>query len=258
MQKYDFTAPASGAPQVINVAGRYLKYVSGNAGGNDAGLIITPGSKPGSKILLYPGQAITLPDDGTAGPNAWTVANAIGQAAITGTVVVGNGKIDDNTLSGTVQVVDGGKARTLAGSAFVMYGQQAAVAAQYGRVQLWNPAASGKRLIVEAIDMSTGGAAASAFLAFNTAQLTTLVGAGVAKRASAAASTAGLIYVDSTATQPSAAADMFSFSLAAASYGVQKFSEPLCIDPGYGLVMWGAGQNTQFGCTFEWFEEPNV
>lgn len=257
MQKFDFTAPATGAPQVVNVPGRYLKYVTGNAGGNDAGLIITPGSKPGSKILLYPGQAITLPDDGTAGPNGWTLANALGQAVITGTVVVGNGKIDDNTLSGTVQVVDGGKSRTLAGVAFVMYGQQLAMAAQYSRVQLWNPAASGKRLIVESMDMTTAGAAASAFLTFNTTQLATLVGAGVAKRSSAAVGT-GLICTDTTATQPAAGGDMFSLSLAAASYGPQKFTEPLCIDPGYGLVLWGAGQNVQFGCTFEWFEEPNV
>ncbi|MBE0630129.1 MAG: hypothetical protein IH603_11140 [Burkholderia vietnamiensis] len=256
MQKFDFAAPANGAPQTINVPGRYLKYVTGNAGGNDAGLIVTPGSKPGSKVLLYPGQAITLPNDGTAGPNAWTIANAVGAGAITGTIVIGNGRIDDNTLQGVVQVVDGGKSRTLSGSAFGMVASQLAVAGQYGRVQLWNAANSGIRCVVESVQVVNGNAAMiGAYLQFNAAALATAIGAGQSKKSGGAASMA-VCYADSTASVPSGGESSL-IAVSGSTYQI-KFAEPLIVTPGYGLVVYGGSVNETLQANFEWYEEPNV
>lgn len=257
MQKYDFTAPANGAPQIVNVPGRYIKYVTGNAGGNDTGLIVTPGGKPGSKILLYPGQAVTLPNDGTAGPNAWTIANALGAAQIVGTVVVGNGRIDDNTLQGVVQVVDGGKSRTLNNSAFGACATSAAVASQYSRVQLWNPANSGVRLVLEAITLNGGASTEGVALVFNTAALATQASAGVSKRAAGAASAASTLRTDSTAAVFSGT-QILAQVVAANTVVPYKFSEPIVIDPGHGLLAWGGTANDSLGVSFEWYEEPNV
>ncbi|RQQ20789.1 hypothetical protein DF107_05755 [Burkholderia stagnalis] len=256
MQKYDFTAPASGASQVVNVPGRYLKYVTGNAGGNDTGLIVTPGGKPGSKILLYPGQAITLPNDGTAGPNAWTIANAIGAGQITGTVVIGNGRIDDNTLQGVVQVADGSKARTIANQAFSSYGSVSAVAAQYSRMQLWNPAASGVRLIVEAMEFLDGPTANSVSILFQSAALATLAASGLSKQ-SGGTNGKGQLMSDTTAAAPSG---NFSFALGTPASTNIQFSpkEPIVLLPGWGLTFWGNTVNAYFGMQLEWYEEPNV
>lgn len=257
MQKYDFTAPSSGGSQVINAPGRYMKYVTGNAGGNDAGLIVTPGGKPGTQILMYPGQAITLPDDGGV-PNAWTVRNAVGAANISGSVIIGNGKIDDDTLSGTVQVVDGGKVRTLSGSACIGYGAAGPVAAQFSRIELWNPATSATRLVVEAVTLVGGGQAAEGcYFYFTQTQLATLSGNGMSKRSSIATAAQGQIRTDTTAAGIPGNGLLTALIQTNQSFQ-NKFNEPLVIDPGYGLMGWSTAANDAMGVGFEWYEEPNV
>jgi hypothetical protein len=257
MQKFDFTAPATGAPQVVNVPGRYIKYVTGNAGGNDAGLIVTPGGKPGSRILLYPGQAVTLPNDGTAGPNAWTLANAVGAATIGGTVVIGNGRIDDNTMSGNVSVVDGGKSRTLAGQAFMIGGFSAPVASQYSRNQMWNPATNPNRVILESISIfaTTPGFTAAAVMQNAAIGATTNVGGS--KLSGAANSVAGL-RADSTASSVSGL-QMMQLSVQASAEIEIVLKEPIVLLPGWGITFWNTtSQNDGVGAVYEWYEEPNV
>ncbi|UEP45641.1 hypothetical protein [Burkholderia sp. B21-005] len=257
MQKYDFTAPASGAPQAVNAPGRYLKYVTGNAGGNDAGLIVTPGSKPGTKILLYPGQAITLPDDGTAGPNGWTIANAVGAAQIAGALVIGNGRIDDNTLQGVVQVVDGGKSRTLTNAAFMGSVVVNATAAICGRAQLWNPVGSGIRAVVKEVSAFAGATAIAVAYQWNSAALANDAGAGASKLAGGAGGACHLRW-DATQGAGNPAPTMVSLNIAANGNGIYEMNEPIILPPGYGLIAWNDVVNSQFGSQFEWFEEPNV
>lgn len=256
MQKYDFTAPASGAPQVVNAPGRYIKYITGNAGGNDASLIVTPGGKPGSKIILYPGQAVTLPHDAPM-PNSWTIANALGAGAITGTVVVGNGKMDDNTLQGVVNVVDGGKARTLSGNAFAGYGSVAGVAAQYSRVQLWNPASNPNRVVVENITLLANGGSLAAVIQFNNAALAAQSQFGVSKKSGGAVSAAS-INTDTTATVITPVGPLIGMAESTPSTQGFKLAEPIVLTPGYGLLMYASTINTTMGASFEWYEEPNV
>ncbi|WP_176034674.1 hypothetical protein [Burkholderia multivorans] len=263
MQKYDFTAPASGAPQVVNVPGRYLKYVTGTAGGNDTGLIVTPGGKPGNKILLYPGQAITLPNDGTAGPNAWTIANAIGQGQITGTVVIGNGRIDDNTLQGSVQVIDGGKSRSLAGNVFWGYKYAVPVASQAGFVQLWNPAGSGKRLVVAQIQFAFNQSASTiGHLSMATAAIDNVAGQVSSKLLGGAGPTAGVIYAKALAAPPAGYQSIGDLYNSAPSNETIRFTEPFIVPPGYGLMVDGNGSpnsaNVGLSANFEFYEEPNV
>lgn len=258
MQKYDFTAPSSGASQTINAPGRYLKYMTGNAGGNDASLIVTPGGKPGSKILLYPGQAITLPQ-AAAIPSAWTIANALGQANITGTVVVGDGRLDDNTLQGTVQVVDGGKARSLAAQAFCMVSASPATAGVYGKLGLWNPAGSQNRLILEAVAIADISAGVSANLLPYSAALPIDAGGVPSKLIGPSRGmSAAHVQLDNTAVATSTGPSFCVISAPTAGTQSYAFREPVVVMPGYGVVLWGDVVNTAFTGTFEWFEEPNV
>lgn len=257
MQKFDFTAQANGAAVVVNAPGRYIKYVSGTAGGNDTGLIVTPGSKPGSKILLYPGQAVTLPQDGTAGPNGWTITNAVGAGTITGSVVIGDGRIDDNTLQGLVQVVDGGKSRSLSGIAFLgMNLTTAPGAGLFQHVQLWNPANSGKRLIVEQVEtVSAVGTGFNHYM--TTAAITTANGQGTPKLFGAANSVAGLMYKQANATNLWANAELLTNGPTNVT-SLYKPADPFIIPPGYGWGIITQASNADITAIWEWYEEPNV
>lgn len=146
MQTYDFSIAANGSRQ-IDAEGNYFRYSAGNAGGSDPGLTLR-GIKSGLTITLYPGQAFRLAPGQVEA--SWIVSNAAQQAAITGSVVVGKGEITDNRISGQVEVIDGGKARTLAARVGVVAGQVVAQGAGlFSAMGVWNPAGSGKNIIVK-------------------------------------------------------------------------------------------------------------
>ncbi|WP_250479016.1 MULTISPECIES: hypothetical protein [unclassified Caballeronia] len=256
MQIFDITVPAF-TPFVVHAPGRYIKYIGGSNGGGDTRLSITPGGMGGQKITLVPGQAYRVSDD-VAKPDSWTLANYANGAAILGQVVVGDGKIDDNSIAGTVQVVDGGKARTLNGTAFSVYGVAQAVASAYGRVQLWNPASNTNRLVVENVTIFTGGGGPQAAkVQFSTVKLATTLQAGISKRADGAASSA-LACIDTNATFGADVGSLMALSAQTSSSPGFKLAEPIVVPPGYGLLVWASGVNTLFGTSFEWYEEPNV
>jgi len=255
MQQFDITVPVVGS-FVVHAAGRYIKYMSGSNGGGDASLFLTPGAQGGSKIRLQPGFAYRVADD-LGMPDSWTLQNAAGSAPIIGQVVIGNGKIDDSTVQGVVQMVDGGKVRSLAGNAFMAYGGPGPVAAQYGRVQLWNPASNPNRLIVESMTMLANGANQAAGFVIGLPQLATLTVLGMSKKSGGPASVAG-IYTDTTAA--SVTAGQLMNSLAAVSSTSVTFTpkEPIVIMPGSSLTLYSVVLNALLGCTYEWYEEANV
>ncbi|CAE6821875.1 hypothetical protein [Paraburkholderia nemoris] len=253
MQQVDITVTSAGSFPV-HIPGRYIKYLSGSNGGGDTSLIVTPGAKGGNKIVLQVGQAYRVSDSAPQ-PDSWTLQNSAGGATILGKVVIGDGRIDDNTFSGIVQTVDGGKVRTLAGSAMIGVGASAQLAAQYSRVQLWNPAGSGVRAVVEGVLGNTPAAQIIQW-SFNTTQLTTLCQAGQAKKAGGANGALG-IYTDTSASLPPAV-NLFNTALPSSSTFPEKLNEPIILPPGYGLVAWSNAVNSPFAATFEWYEEPNV
>lgn len=259
MQKYDFTAPASGASQTVNAPGRYVKYSVGNASGNDTGLIITPGSKPGSKILLYPGQSFTLPES-VAQPNGWTIANATGQANIAGTLIIGEGRLDDNTLSGVVSVVDGGKYRTLANNSFAIgAGAPGQGASNYVIGQLWMPPGSGVRAVVESISVRADVTAISGNIVFSNTALASPIQTtnGNSKLAGGASAQAQIKIAASTVNnQP--AQQLFGFSVQAGGFQNMYDVEPIVVLPGWGLNINCVTLNATMVVNVQWYEEPNV
>ncbi|SAK68269.1 hypothetical protein AWB76_04079 [Caballeronia temeraria] len=257
MQIFDITVPANSA-FVVHAPGKYIKYLSGNNGGGDTRLAVTPGMQGSTKITLIPGQAYRVSDEAKK-PDSWTLSNYANGAAIIGQVVVGDGKIDDNSIAGTVQVIDGGKARTLNNSAFTCWGGGSSVASQWCRVQLWNPANNPNRVVLETIFSLAASGNTAAILTGGSTQLGTLLQVGQPKRVGGTPSLAGL-YTDNTAVQPSAYPSLALFgalnvSTVAAGYSPK---EPFVIPPGYGLMLAANAAATSISADFEWYEEPNV
>jgi hypothetical protein len=255
MQIFDITVPAF-QPFVVHATGRYIKYVSGSNGGGDPTLTVTPGGMGGQKITLQPGQAYRFPADQLK-PDSWTLANYANGATIVGKVVVGDGQIDDPTIAGTVQVIDGGKFRTLANIAFAGYVAANAVASQYGRVQLWNPAGSAKRLVVEGVTMLAAGSNTAASLIYSNAALANAA-AGYSKNSANGAPSPVAIPQWDTSAGPTPATSLMSLSAAAFTSPAFKLNEPFVIQPGSSLMIYSTFQNAYIGASFEWYEEPNT
>lgn len=250
LQQYDFNTPAS-QPFRINAAGRYIKYVAGNNGGGDVSIVATPMGQGANQVVLVPGQALTLPQS----VPGWVLSNSAGGATITGRVVIGDGKIDDPTINGTVQVVDGGKNRAMSGAAMMGYVYQANVAAQFSCVQLWNPASSGKNAYIEQLTIfSQGTLAQGVGVRGANAALTTLSGYAQTKRIGGTQS----ILPMNVQTVPTLVGVGFEPTMAIfdKTTKVLRPAEPIMLPPGYGVIVFGGIANEDLGVGFEYFEEP--
>lgn len=248
MQLYDITITASQTRQ-LDAPGNYFYYYAGSAGGADPTITLR-GLSSGLRIVLKPGQAFRLPAGSTE--NSWVMTNYAGAATIIGSVIVGNGEITDNRITGSVEVVDGGKNRTLGKTAFMVGGQKTGVAAQYSFLQLWNPAGTGKNLIVEAMNVGSSSAG-SLWIFGETSTRPTLLATPTSKLINSGAASVGQLKSDNSASAP--AGPMFSIAVAANATQQIKFNEPIIVPPGTALTT----MHTAFGAdvlsTFELFEE---
>lgn len=248
LQYFDITIPP-GQTREVPCEGTYFRFYQGSAGGNDAGLLVK--SDTGAVVsILYPGQSLKLPDS----VRLWKLANYKGAGTISGIVVIGDGEIQDTTIAGTVSMVDGGKARTAAGSAFSgsVYCPQSA--GNYAHVGAWNPAGSGKNCFIESIAIS--GAVAQSFnIRAATVQLTTPVGMASKKISGTASAT-----VSGTQGLPAVqngGALLYNGYIQASANLVINFREPVLLPPGNGIVVMGYTITTgDLSGNFEFFEEP--
>ncbi len=142
----------------------------------------------------------------------------------------GDGGID--RLTGEVAVIDGGKARTLAGSAFVGGHGAGGVAGQYTHLQLLNPAASGKRVIIEQLMLSSPAAANLIGSMESTVTLSTLNGAWPNKLAAGAAGVAEMRR-EQNAAALQVNSPSLQFNIGASIENPYVFKEPLILLAGY-------------------------
>lgn len=171
------------------------------------------------------------------------------------TLFVGHGVGGSKRLPGIVEVVDGGKARSLAGSAFSGHAYVAAVAGQYATAQLWNPAGSGKNAIVsQVLASNTTHASISMIMRLVAASIPTLVGNALAKKGGAAASIAEMRSdVPLVATITNSMGRLGFGNIQGNTY---RFTEPLVLPPGYGLTTQVTNvPAADLGVTFEFIEE---
>ncbi|HDR8925162.1 TPA: hypothetical protein QDB26_004169 [Burkholderia vietnamiensis] len=246
IQSYDIQIPAGGA-QTLEAGGQIFDFLSSGSAFDQ--IQVLPEFQQGN-VTLKLGQGF----DAGKVVNRWFVKNP-GTTAINGTVVLSTAGFRNFRITGDVNVLDGGKSRTLAQAAFCGNGVQAAVAAQFSRVQLWNPAGSGVRAVVESLSIHVpAGLTAAAY--FATAQLATLEEAGQSKLANGAAAKCS-IYMDTTAVAPTFP---LLTQVAAQANSTTPFQpkEPFIVPPGYGLELWSSTLNAMLGVNFEWYEEANT
>lgn len=241
---YDLTL-APGTSQNIGALGEYLKVISAPQGRVRVRL------DGGDSFALVEGQGFRKRDGETF--RDVSVSNL---AAYTQTVQVfiGDARFEDSRVTGSVQIVDGGKARTMLAQAFIAYAAQTAGAGQVPVLQLLNPAAATTRAIVKALRMSSATAGSIAmgrhdpvlpsgpFTTFN-------------KLSSGAVSNLVMYRDLPLATGPGTTFE--SFSVGAGLVVQITFQEPIVLLPGAGLVVWHSvtGSSLQVGAEFS--EESN-
>lgn len=166
----------------------------------------------------------------------------------------GTSEAGTRRTAGVVQVVDGGKARTLANAAFSGYVSQGPVAAQFAQVQLWNPVGSGKRVMVE---QCTSGSAAATVLYYgiNAAPLATLVINAPSKLSGGAASSAQMRQETNAAPAFATASALIAKLNPAGNETQWEPREPVVLLPGYGLVARCGLVNQDLFSSFEFYEE---
>lgn len=168
-----------------------------------------------------------------------------------GTIIVSDGAFVDDRISGEVSVIDGEKSRTIAGG---MFGGTSfcAAAAATACIQLWNPAASGKNLIVIAVEI---GAPANTSVRFGqtTGQLASVYAAAGNKKSTGPAASALVLY-ESKVVPPVLVSSLRLSYLAANVMIPWSIKGAIVIQPGYGLMATATGSIDLLG-NFEWFEE---
>jgi len=251
MQVFDLKI-APGAVRFIDVRAAYIYFLNGSAGGGDTTIAFQPES--GSEtVYLKPGQAYKIPTGDRIGTR-WTMTNVKGEGTIIGQVLMGEGEFTDNRVSGSVEVIDGGKARTLAGVAFSAWVSAPGVAGVRSVVQLQNPAASGKNVVVERIavasQVSTG---------FEVRPGLADVGGGFGTAASKLVTNGALVVSSAIFKVGTRAVDTTStLYLLNAAIGTQaawRPLEPIVIAPGGILSIVGQSLNADVAASMEWYED---
>lgn len=236
--QFDFQL-TPGASQTIDVKGRFFKYKSGYG-------LIRVRTSVGGYVDVLPGQGIE-----NVNFTSLTISDRSG-ANNAGTILAGDFDFRDDRITGTVDMVDGGKARTLAGQAFMCWNNVAANAG--GRVahQIYNPEGSGKNLVIEQLQMS---APVDAYLGvgFINSALSADIGPATSKCSNGPLSTA--IRRWTYMTDFSAVATIYTSQVKAGVNTERKFNEPLVVRPGWGVLVFAGANNVEVAAGFEWFEE---
>lgn len=245
MQIYDI-AIAPGVPRQIDAEGDYFYFYTGSAGGADASIQLQ-GRSSGLRITLQPGQAYKLAPGIVE--SSWILTNRLGGGTIIGTIVIGKGGLTDNRITGSVEVIDGGRARTQGNAAFYGYSYVAGVASTYAHAQIWNPVGSLRNMYIEQIYPYAVGAAAQGFaIRSHVAALPSLTMNAQSKNLGGAASLAEMRNTTNAVVQGNIIGTVLKGS-------PLKLTEPILLQPGNGLSVINGVTGEDSGANFEFFEE---
>ncbi len=167
----------------------------------------------------------------------------------------GSSEAGTRRTAGVVQVVDGSRALVQSGAAFIGYGDAQPVAAMNSQVQLWNPAGSGKNLIVKSLFV-TADAVRIYAVRHGTVIMPNAVGTGNPRNkllGSAAATVAQLRFRNDTAVVEGALMGPLIYVVANDSKGF-VFNEPIIVQPGNGLNVSVNNVNAGAFVTYDFFE----
>lgn len=232
---YDFAMTAGGSFS-LNVEGEQVRIMT-SAGAVE---LVTDSYRIGP-IQAGQGQG--------ASPFKRLTINDKSGAANKGTILISSADFIDDRISGEVSVIDGSRSRALAGGAFTAHLFAPATAGTFSGVQLWNPAGSGKNIVIEQIISVCP--AYSLGIQLVAVQLA----GGIASNTGNKKSGGGLPSALATWVNNSAAniTPASTFSLAHGT--VCKLVNPYVLTPGYGLNFGAPVLNNDAGAGLEFFEE---
>lgn len=248
LQTFTFDASQSGGVRQIDAKGTFFRYESGSANGADVGVKVRlDGNDCG---IFYPGDSIEqLPIVATR----WEIVP--NSAVCKGVVRVGMGRVSSARLVGTVDVMDSGKERTKSNLAFADSGFIAnAPATNFGTVQLFNPAGSGKRIIVQRV-VTNCTQTTNINLSFSVTQAAVLR-RQVMPKLSGGAAGVSQVRTENGAASIGGAAQIQRAVQANAPIAID-LREPFVVVPGYGLTVWADPVAGVYGlfADFELIEE---
>jgi len=229
MQIYDI-AIAPGVPRQLDAVGDYFYFYSGNAGGADSSIKLQ-GRASGLQIMLMPGQSYKLPP-GTS-ETTWIMTNRVGGGTIIGSVIIGNGGIDDNRVTGSVEVIDGGLNRTLGNGAFASSkGLTPATSTNNVGIQIFNNGST-KNVIVEQVQVMSNAASGVFILRVDNVALGSPV-AAVSKLAGGADSAIANLRSQEGTVWSGKTIAQIGWNTAFQNVAFTP-KEPIVLPPGYGL-----------------------
>lgn len=232
--QYDFNLSPGGGLN-LDVKGKFFKYRSGT------GPIRVRASK-GGYVDLLPGQGVWSLDY-----NSLNVQDRSG-AQNTGVIIAGDFDFHDDRITGTVDILDGGRTRTLAGVAFGASAYQAGVAGQMGAIQIWNGSTT-KNIIVGQLAFSSATAQQGAVYVSGTQLLNVSATQPTNKKYGGGASVAQMRQDTHVAVPVGGVITNLSNNVP------YKFTEPVLLPPLSGLLVNLSAQNADIAVAFEYFEE---
>lgn len=169
-----------------------------------------------------------------------------------GSILVSDGTFIDDRINGEVSVIDGGKSRTLSGSAMMGYGATAGVAGNHAHIQLLNPTGSQRNLSLSQLNVFSVGTISQGIVVreYSTA-LTSLKSNGYAKKMGLGAVSVGQIRAQNN-NLPLGVQDILVLDKSQKQY---KLTEPIVLPEGKGIVVVNGVLGEDLGCTFEYTED---
>lgn len=232
---YDFTLPANGSFQ-LNVEGEYVRIMSSTGTVE----IVTETYRIGP-IAAGQGQANTSFKRLTINDKSG-VANK-------GVILIASADFIDQRISGEVFVIDGAKIRSLAGGALTAHMYISASPGFFSMAQLWNPAGSGKNIIISQMIGSISGGYGLQIKGTNTIlPVPTIQSIG-------SKNIGGPVGVGVAQVQSVAATLVNPATFAISNGIVVRLTEPFVLTPGSGLNFGSPVLNNDAGVELEFFEE---
>lgn len=241
-RRYDFTLAAYGT-QILNAAGRrfVIKAATGavrvrtDTGDNLAGI------EAGQGLAMADGQQFSRLEitDLTGAPNA-------------GFIVISDDSFIDGRVTGEVSVIDGERARTVAGGRLMCgVGYQAA---NFPQVQIWNPS-SASNLVVTALQFNTSVSASVNVFGNATALINDVTGVRSSNALIGSSLGSAEIRTENKTGVSMPYGNLYALDTVANVPYPLKLSGPIVIPPGFGLNVIAQLNAVGLSVNGEWYEQ---
>lgn len=220
-----------------------------------SGGVIARLDNPEQSDFVRPGRYETIRI--TNGATAQTIKHFYGSGdagsrRTSGTVTV----LGTVGVTGNVAIVDSEKSRTLLGVVFEGNPAIGGVAAEYSRVQLFNPVGSGKNLIVTEVLLTTNVSAGYTLYANSASLLTNVTATRTGSKKMGGALGVATAFVETGAAVGVKSFGTLSSLVTTAGVPIVLAPKmPYIVPPGFGMVAETSGVNITLNMDVSWFEE---